>query len=93
MFKRFYLLLIIGSINLPLFAQQTITKYLSGPDKDHTVLWDFYCTTGHKSQQWLKIPVPSNWELQGFGTYNYFTDAENPDLYKYNFTVSTSVTL
>ncbi|MEO6522425.1 MAG: glycoside hydrolase family 2 TIM barrel-domain containing protein [Mucilaginibacter sp.] len=82
-------------INLKLFAQQTITKYLSGTDKDHTVLWDFYCTTGHKSKQWAKIPVPSNWELQGFGTYNYFTDAENPDetgLYKYKFTVPSSFT-
>ena len=55
-------------------AQQTQIKYLSGTDKDHTVLWDFYCTEGRKSGEWSKIPVPSNWELQGFGTYNYGHD-------------------
>jgi hypothetical protein len=71
-------------------AQQTIIKYLSGTDKDHTVSWDFYCTTGRNSGKWGKIPVPSNWEMQGFGTYNYFTDKENPDetgLYKYKFAI------
>ncbi|MFP5081320.1 glycoside hydrolase family 2 TIM barrel-domain containing protein [Pedobacter sp. JCM 36344] len=55
-------------------GQETITKYLSGTDKNNTVLWDFYCTEGRKSGEWFKIPVPSNWELQGFGTYNYGHD-------------------
>ena len=52
-------------------SQQTIIKYLSGTDKDHTLAWDFYCTKGNNSGKWTKIPVPSCWELQGFGTYNY----------------------
>jgi Glycosyl hydrolases family 2, TIM barrel domain/Glycosyl hydrolases family 2, sugar binding domain/Glycosyl hydrolases family 2/Beta galactosidase small chain len=71
-------------------AQETIIKYLSGADKDHTVSWDFFCTTGRSSGRWSKIPVPSNWEMQGFGTYNYFTDKENPDetgLYRYRFSI------
>ena len=70
------------------FSQETIVKYLSGTDKDHTVLWDFYCTGGRQSNKWSKIPVPSNWELQGFGTYNYGHDKNKADeqgLYKHDF--------
>ena len=69
-------------------AQATQIVYLSGTDKDHTVKWDFLINTGQKSGSWGKIAVPSNWELQGFGTYNYFQDTKNPDeqgLYKYHF--------
>ena len=70
------------------FSQETVTKYLSGTDKDHTVQWDFYCTGGRQSGKWAKIPVPSNWELQGFGTYNYGHDkvkANEQGLYKHRF--------
>ena len=35
------------------------------------VQWDFFCTEGHNSGKWTKIGVPSCWELQGFGTYQY----------------------
>jgi len=92
--KSFYtLLLIICGFLLPglllkATAQATQIVYLSGTDKDHTVTWDFFCTTGRNSGRWDKIQVPSNWELQGFGTYNYFQDTKNPDeqgLYKYHF--------
>jgi hypothetical protein len=48
--------------------------YLSGTDSDNTADWDFYCTGGRNSGVWSTIPVPSNWELQGFGTYNYGHD-------------------
>lgn len=53
------------------FAQQTQLEYLSGTSKDQTVDWEFYIDRGMKSGQWSTIPVPSNWELQGFGVYNY----------------------
>ncbi len=69
-------------------AQKTIVKYLSGKDKDHTFKWDFFCTDGAKSGTWSTIQVPSNWELQGFGGYNYGHEknkhAEH-GLYKYHF--------
>lgn len=52
-------------------AATTEKLYLSGTDKDHTVNWDFLCTSGRKSGNWTTIPVPSNWEMQGFGTYTY----------------------
>lgn len=74
-------------------AQNTQYQYLSGTDKDHTVNWDFYINTGQNSGKWGKIAVPSNWEQQGFGTYNYFKDKINPEEtgdYKYHFTVPKS---
>ncbi|WP_293311577.1 glycoside hydrolase family 2 protein [Pedobacter sp. UBA5917] len=70
------------------FSQETIKTYLSGTDKDHTKQWDFYCTAGPKSGVWTKIPVPSNWELQGFGSYNYGHDkdkAKEQGIYRHEF--------
>lgn len=66
--------------------------YLSGTGNDNTVNWDFFCTAGANSGKWTSIPVPSNWELQGFGKYNYgFNKEENKGkeqgLYKYTFKV------
>ncbi|MHC4808474.1 MAG: glycoside hydrolase family 2 protein, partial [Planctomycetota bacterium] len=55
-------------------GQETETLYLSGEDKDTPVEWEFYCTAGRNSSEWTTIGVPSNWELQGFGTYNYGQD-------------------
>ena len=69
-------------------AQQTELQYLSGTDKDHTIQWDFFCTKGTNSGKWTKIAVPSNWELQGFGEYDYGHDKNKLDeqgLYKYDF--------
>ena len=53
------------------FAQSTHRRYLSGTGLNHTVMWDFYCSDGNNSRRWSKIEVPSQWELQGFGTYTY----------------------
>ncbi|TCD11576.1 glycoside hydrolase family 2 [Pedobacter frigidisoli] len=72
------------------FAQQTVVKYLSGLDKDHTVQWDFFCTDGRNSGKWSKIPVPSNWEMQNYGTYNYGHDkvkGNESGIYKHDFFV------
>jgi hypothetical protein len=78
----------------------TQIQYLSGTDKDHTVPWDFYCTSGNNSGVWTTIPVPSQWELQGFGTYNFgrefwtygrrFRFADEKGLYKHRFNVPAS---
>ena len=81
------LLIVLLCVN-QITAQQTIIKYLSGTDKDHTVNWDFFCTKGAKSGNWTKIPVPSNWEFKGFGGYNYGHEKNKHDehgLYKYQF--------
>ncbi|RKD19612.1 glycosyl transferase family 2 [Pelobium manganitolerans] len=52
-------------------AQETEKIYLSGKGKDDMVKWDFYCSAGQNSGKWTKIGVPSCWELQGFGKYDY----------------------
>ena len=75
-------------------AQESERFYLSGTDKDHTRTWDFYCTGGANSGQWTKIEVPSCWELQGFGTYNYGHDRPHADeqgKYRYTFQVPRSM--
>jgi beta-galactosidase/beta-glucuronidase len=74
-------------------AQETETLYLSGRGKDDPVRWDFYCTEGRNSGQWTTIGVPSNWELQGFGTYNYGHDrnkAAEQGKYRYRFELPES---
>jgi hypothetical protein len=84
-------LMILGFVTIT--AQKTEIQYLSGLDKDHTINWDFFCTNGMNSGKWSKIAVPSNWELQGFGTYLYGNVNRNADekgLYKYEFTISKS---
>jgi hypothetical protein len=55
------------------YAQNPITEtvFLSGRGNDDMVKWDFFCTAGQNSGRWTKIGVPSNWELQGFGKYDY----------------------
>ena len=50
---------------------ETQQLYLSGHGCDDMVEWDFLCTDGRNSGKWTKIGVPSCWELQGFGTYQY----------------------
>lgn len=49
----------------------TERHYLSGRGADDAVTWDFFCTAGRASGMWTTIPVPSCWEMQGFGTYDY----------------------
>lgn len=72
----------------------TIKHYLSGTGKDNTVAWDFWCSDGMQSKKWTKIQVPSCWELQGFGAYNYGRDfkqnisyAKEYGIYKHKFSV------
>lgn len=76
-------------------AQQTETQYLSGTGSDHTINWQFYGTDGMNSGKWTTIPVPSCWELQGFGKYNYGLDKDDVQgreqgLYKYEFNAPSS---
>ena len=52
----------------------TARLYLSGTGSDHTVPWEFRVSGGRRAGRWDTIPVPSNWEMQGFGTYRYFDD-------------------
>ncbi|WP_297088013.1 glycoside hydrolase family 2 TIM barrel-domain containing protein [uncultured Draconibacterium sp.] len=71
-------------------GQATQKIYLSGTGTDNTVDWEFYCTEGSNSGKWTSLPVPSNWELHGFGKYNYghakdSVRGKESGLYKYRF--------
>ncbi|MBC7720923.1 MAG: glycoside hydrolase family 2, partial [Pedobacter sp.] len=92
MLKKIFSLVLAFNFVVGLNAQQTIVQYLSGKDKDHTVNWDFYCTKGRNSGKWTTIPVPSNWEMQGFGNYAYYKDNNDPEqgLYKHQFKVPST---
>jgi hypothetical protein len=83
-----YCFFIHASVN----GQATEKVYLSGTGSDHTVNWDFFCTAGMNSGKWTSIPVPSCWELQGFGKYDYgfakdSIRGKEKGLYKYSFKV------
>ena len=69
--RRTILLLLHFIIFTCSYAQETECQYLSGHGCDDMVQWDFFCSDGRNSGQWTKIGVPSCWELQGFGTYQY----------------------
>ncbi|MBN2165170.1 MAG: hypothetical protein JW717_02725 [Marinilabiliaceae bacterium] len=86
-----FIILFIANITASI-AQNTEVIYLSGKGSNDAKQWDFYCTKGLNSGKWTKIEVPSCWEQQGFGTYNYGYDksdgrADEKGIYKYKFTV------
>ncbi len=99
--KHIISLLMLTACQMSITAQPADTnthlQYLSGTGCDNTVLWDFKCSDGRNSGQWTKIAVPSCWELQGFGTYQYgmrFYGKATPEgiadekgLYKHEFTL------
>lgn len=95
-----FLLLLMGLAAVEANSQQKQIQYLSGTDAAHTVPWDFFCTAGRNSGEWKKIPVPSCWEQQGFGNYNYGRDYkthgknfrfyDEQGMYKYTFNVPVS---
>ena len=76
---------------------QKLVQYLSGTDNTHTKTWDFFCTSGRNSGKWSKIEVPSHWEQQGFGEYDYGRDyrtygkkfkfSDEKGMYKHSFQV------
>ena len=70
---------------------ETETIFVSGHGKDDAVPWDFFCTAGQNSGKWTTIPVPSCWELQGFGAYGYQQDPlKESGKYRTSFTVPAS---
>jgi hypothetical protein len=69
-----FLLGLPGAARAQSAAPTRQVQYLSGRDNQHTKTWDFYCTGGRRSGAWTTIQVPSCWEQQGFGSYNYGRD-------------------
>lgn len=72
-------------------------RHLSGTGSDDTCTWEFYCTAGRNSGRWTTIEVPSHWEQQGFGEYDYGRDyrtygrkfrfSDEKGLYRHTFRV------
>ena len=70
-----------------------MTQYLSGKGPADAVPWDFSVTGGRRAGEWAKIPVPSQWEQQGYGSYNYGQESGKSDehgLYRQSFAVPAS---
>lgn len=69
--------LFLGGSLLAGSAIETQRIYLSGHGKDDAVSWRFMCTTGALSGFWTNLPVPSNWDVLGFGHLTYKKDYSN----------------
>jgi hypothetical protein len=82
--------LLLGGGTAPA-APATERQYLSGRGPADAVPWRFFCTTGALSGFWTNLPVPSCWELHGFGHLNYQLDSTNAwterGLYEREFTL------
>ncbi|GAB3653772.1 glycoside hydrolase family 2 TIM barrel-domain containing protein [Echinicola sediminis] len=80
-----------------LSAQETEKQYLSGTGYQDTKEWEFMVSGGRKGGEWSTINVPSVWEQEGYGKYQYgikfygkpFPDgiADEVGHYKYTFEV------
>ncbi len=92
--KTFRILLIGAAILLPmrLLAEDVRTEiqYLSGQGPKDAIPWDFKIEGGRRSGEVATIPVPSNWELLGFGNFTYGNGSSQPQetgFYSRKFTV------
>jgi hypothetical protein len=50
---------------------ETEIRFLSGRGPEDAVEWEFMVSDGRRAGERTKIRVPSVWEQEGFGTYNY----------------------
>lgn len=85
--------LLVGLLVVPfaIGSPTTERQYLSGHGPKDAVPWNFTVTGGRRAGEKTTIPVPSNWELQGFGSYNYGqqrTKSDEHGLYEKRFSVS-----
>ncbi len=95
--KRTILFLFLAAlISGTSYGSPTDRIYLSGKDFEHPVQWDFMVTGGMRANEWGRIGVPSQWELQGYGEYTYGRwykekGVDHPSMeeghYKYTFNV------
>ncbi len=71
--KKTLLTLALTTMTIMASANDVTTQrqYLSGRGCDDMIQWDFRCSDGRNAGVWTKIGVPSCWETQGFGTFQY----------------------
>lgn len=78
---------------LTAFSAQAVESeriYLSGTEATDAVKWDFKLERGRGAGAWKTIDVPSCWELQGFGKYEYLKVSQNRGFYKTTFALPDS---
>lgn len=77
-------------------AVETERLMLSGHGPEDAVPWNFTIDGGRRAGEAATIPVPSNWQQHGFGTYKYGYDSatqpENRGVYRRHFTVPATWT-
>lgn len=70
------------------YPNATEVLYLSGKGSDDAVPWDFMVSSGRNAGVWGKLPVPSNWEMFGFGTLAYgFNPSSEVGTYRRRFEI------
>jgi hypothetical protein len=90
MIHRITSMMVLGLLVSTALGQETKRQYLSGKGIDDAVQWEFFCTGGAKSGSWTTIPVPSCWDVEGFGqlTYGRGDPVSNEQgKYRYRFSV------
>ncbi len=95
MLKTFLHITFFVFFAVPAQAQQTEKVYLSGTGPADAKQWQFFCTGGMNANKWTSIAVPSCWELQGFGKYDYgfakdSVRGKEQGIYKYDFLTPTA---
>ncbi|WP_457447176.1 glycoside hydrolase family 2 TIM barrel-domain containing protein [Roseateles sp. P5_E4] len=65
---------LLAPLALAADAPRTETLMLSGTGPDDAVDWDFVIDGGQRAGEQARIKVPSNWQQQGFGHYQYGYD-------------------
>jgi len=84
-------LLAIAPATFAAEAPRTETLMLSGTGPDDAVPWDFTIDGGMRAGEKTRIPVPSNWQQQGSGHYQYGYDkgprSADTGIYHRRFTV------
>jgi hypothetical protein len=74
---RPFLALILSLVGSAAWASdpiETQTLMLSGQGPADAVPWDFHIDGGMRAGENARVPVPSNWQQQGFGHYQYGAD-------------------
>lgn len=63
---------------LPAQARESERFYLSGTGPRDARPWEFRIDSGQRAGEPTTIPVPSQWQLEGFGTYAYGHEEDQP---------------
>jgi beta-galactosidase/beta-glucuronidase len=73
------------------YPDKTEVIYLSGKGTDDAIDWEFTINAGQKAGVPSTLPVPSNWEFHGFGTFQYgFNPSTEVGTYRRSFELPAS---